>query len=110
MLFTGAAVAGQRWCFRVSWIVHAVNWCVYMILCSDNSLYTGITSDIDRRIDQHAARRGAKYFRGRTPRRVVYLESGHDRSSATQREAAIKKLRRLQTDCLIVSASNEVLT
>jgi putative endonuclease len=67
-------------------------WKVYMILCSDQSLYTGITTDITRRFDQHATGRGAKYFRGRTPDVLVYLESGHNRSSASQREAAIKKL------------------
>lgn len=68
------------------------NWQVYMILCSDRSVYTGITTDITRRFAQHATGRGAKYFRGRTPDAVVYLEAGHDRSSASQREAAIKKM------------------
>ncbi len=70
-----------------------MNWQVYIILCSDDSLYTGITTDVERRFAQHAAGTGAKYFRGRSPRRLVYLESGHDRSSAGRREAEIKKLR-----------------
>lgn len=70
----------------------ATSWTVYMILCSDRSLYTGITTDITRRFAQHATGRGAKYFRGRRPDALVYLESGHDRSSASQREAAIKKM------------------
>ncbi len=70
-----------------------MNWQVYMILCSDGSLYTGITTDIERRLAQHAAGIGARYFRGHTPQRLVYLESGHDRSSASRREIAIKKLR-----------------
>lgn len=69
-----------------------MNWLVYIILCSDGSLYTGITNDLERRLHQHANRRGAKYFRGRTPGPVVYLERGHDRSSASRREAAIKRL------------------
>lgn len=69
-----------------------MNWLVYIILCSDGSLYTGITNDLERRLRQHADRRGAKYFRGRLPGPVVYLERGHDRSSASRREAAIKKL------------------
>lgn len=68
------------------------NWQVYMILCSDRSLYTGITTDIARRFSQHTTGRGAKYFRGRTPDALVYLEGGHDRSTASQREAVIKKM------------------
>jgi putative endonuclease len=67
-----------------------MNWHVYIILCSDDSLYTGITTDMNRRFTQHASGRGARYFRGRQPRRVVYLESGHTRSSAGKREAEIK--------------------
>ena len=69
-------------------------WQVYIILCTDNSLYTGITNDLDRRLSQHGGKRGAKYFRGRKPRQVVYLEAGHTRSSASRREADIKKLGR----------------
>ncbi len=68
-------------------------WQVYVVLCSDASLYTGITTDIARRFEQHASGRGARYFRGRSPLRVVYLEQGHDRSSASRREAQIKQLR-----------------
>ena len=87
------------------------NWLVYIILCTDNSLYTGITNDIDRRLEQHASgAQGAKYFRGRQPRRVVYLEYGHDRGSASRREAQIKKLRRAAKARLIQSDSNELST
>ncbi|HUT41069.1 MAG TPA: GIY-YIG nuclease family protein [Gammaproteobacteria bacterium] len=71
-----------------------MDWQVYIILCSDDSLYTGITSDVRRRLGQHGGKRGAKYFRGRQPLQVVYLEAGHSRSSASRREAAIKKLTR----------------
>lgn len=83
------------------------SWQVYIILCSDNTLYTGISNDVERRIQQHASQRGARYFRGRQPQRLVYLEGGHDRSSASRREAAIKKLRRSDKDRLIGSAQNE---
>jgi putative endonuclease len=72
---------------------HNMNWQVYIILCIDNSLYTGITTDVQRRFAQHLAGTGAKYFRGHSPLRLVYLEDGHDRSSASRREAEIKKLR-----------------
>jgi putative endonuclease len=71
-----------------------VNWQVYIILCSDDSLYTGITTDMERRFLQHAQGRGAKYFRGRQPLRVVYREDGHSRSSAAGREAQIKAMSR----------------
>ena len=85
-----------------------MNWQVYIILCTDNSLYTGITTDIERRLAQHGSARGAKYFRGRRPRRVVFLEGGHTRSTASKREAAIKKLARSGKDRLIESMVNEV--
>jgi putative endonuclease len=85
-----------------------MHWQVYMILCSDDSLYTGITTDVGRRLEEHASGRGAKYFRGRRPRQLVYLENGHSRSTATQREAAIKKLSRPDKCRLISSPSNEV--
>jgi putative endonuclease len=70
-------------------------WFVYVIRCSDDSLYTGVTTDIERRFGEHAGqKKGAKYFNGRQPLEVVYSEAGHDRSSACQREAGIKKLSR----------------
>ena len=86
-----------------------MNWQVYMILCTDNSLYTGITLDIDRRLSQHGGVRGAKYFRGRKPLQLVYREKGHTRSSASKREAAIKKLTRAEKLLLIESGVNEVV-
>lgn len=70
-------------------------WFVYMIEATDRSLYTGITTDVERRFSQHqSGRAGAKYFRGRSPERVVYIEGGHNRSTASIREAQIKKLPR----------------
>jgi len=72
-----------------------MTWTVYVIRCNDDSLYTGVTTDLERRLDEHAnGRRGAKYFNGRRPLAVVYAETGHDRSSACRREAAIKRLSR----------------
>jgi putative endonuclease len=85
-----------------------MTWFVYIILCSDDSLYTGITNDVRRRFEQHANGRGAKYFYGRQPRRLVYLEPGHDRSSATRRELRLKKLSRQQKALLIESESNRI--
>lgn len=84
------------------------NWHIYIILCSDNSLYTGITTDIDRRLRQHAAGSGAKYFRGRRPRRLLFLESGYTRSTAGRREAEIKGMKRAEKLLLISSRVNEL--
>lgn len=73
------------------------NWYVYIIESSDESLYTGITTDVDRRFAEHCGQgKGAKFFRGRKPRKVVYSEEHADRSSALKREAQIKKLSRVE--------------
>lgn len=85
-----------------------MNWQVYIILCSDRSLYTGITTDVERRFAQHLAGTGAKYFRGRSPHRLVYLECGHDRSSASRREVEIKRLRAADKRTLLTSSANQV--
>ena len=86
-----------------------MDWQVYIVRCSDNSYYTGITNHLERRMAQHAGKPGgAKYFRGRKPEELVYLEQGHDRSSASRREAEIKKLTRQEKVNLIASSINEV--
>lgn len=85
-----------------------MHWHVYIILCSDDSLYTGISTDMERRIRQHATGRGAKYFRGRRPERVLYLEGGHTRSTASSREAEIKGMTRADKCILIASERNEL--
>ena len=79
-----------------------------MIYCTDGSLYTGITTDVERRYMQHVEQKGAKYFRGRKPSKMVYQESGHDRSSATKREIDIKKLSRADKILLISSMNNQM--
>jgi len=81
-------------------------WQVYMVLCSDGSLYTGITKDISRRLQEHATGKGAKYFRGHHPEEVVYLENLPDRSSATRREMAIKRMSVTDKSSLLASSSN----
>ena len=77
-------------------IIMTMNWIVYILLCSDNSLYTGITTDVERRVEQHAVGRGAKYFRGRKPKKLLYIEVGYNRGEATKREAEIKKMSRAE--------------
>lgn len=85
-----------------------MNWFVYMIRCSDQSLYTGISNNVESRFRQHLDGRGAKYFRSRKPEQLIYLESGHNRSSAGKRESAIKKMPRTQKWRLIESPQNEL--
>lgn len=79
-------------------------WSVYIIACDDGSLYTGISTDVERRFRQHCSGNGAKFFRSRRAMRIAYRESGHSRSSASQREAAIKKLSRRQKLALLADA------
>jgi predicted GIY-YIG superfamily endonuclease len=72
-----------------------MNWWVYMIEADDGSLYTGVTTDIARRFREHCGSRvGARFFAGRQPLGVVFLELQPGRGPALQREAAIKKLKR----------------
>ena len=80
-------------------------WSLYIIEASDASFYTGITTDVERRFEEHLqCRKGAKYFNGRKPICVVYREDGHSRSSASRREAEIKKLTRGEKESLIAAA------
>lgn len=82
----------------------AGSWQVYIILGDDGRFYTGITTDIERRWREHTqGPRGARYFRGRQPEQLCYLESHPDRSSASRREYAIKKLSRREKEQLIAS-------
>lgn len=67
---------------------------IYMLECADGTLYTGWTTDPDRRVKEHNAGRGALYTRWRRPVELRYLEQAPDRSSAQKRENAIKKLTR----------------
>ena len=70
-------------------------WYVYVIRASDDSLYTGISTDVERRFEEHQSpEKGARYFRGRKPVEIVYRQKLHDRGSALRREAEIKKLSR----------------
>ncbi len=78
-----------------------------MIHFTYGSLYTGISTDVEKRYAQHALQKGAKYFRGRQPKQLVYLENGHSRSSASKRESEIKKLLRVDKILLISSLNNK---
>jgi putative endonuclease len=69
-------------------------WTVYLARCRDGSLYTGITTDPERRLSEHNAGRGAAYTRSRLPVSLVYWELAEDRSCALRREHAIRRLTR----------------
>ena len=73
-----------------------------MLKCSDESIYTGITTDLNRRVDEHNnSPKGAKYTRIRRPVELIYSESCEDKSSASKREYAIKQLSKIQKLSLI---------
>jgi putative endonuclease len=69
-----------------------VNWFVYILECTDGSLYTGIAVDVEARFAAHAAGKGARYTRAHPPQRVLASFTHPDRSSASKAEAAIKRL------------------
>lgn len=76
---------------------------LYILQCRDGTLYTGITDDIDRRMTQHNAGKGAKYTRGRGPVTLRYREKCQSHSHALKREIEIKKLTRAQKQALLES-------
>ena len=78
-------------------------WYVYMLRCADDSLYTGITKDISRRVDEHnnGQAAGASYTRSRRPVTVVYQETCTTRSQAAKREYTIKQMSRQEKQSLI---------
>ena len=71
-----------------------MSWCVYILKCGDGSLYTGITNDLENRIEAHISGTGAKYTKGRGPFKLLYQEKCKDRSEASKREMSIKSLSR----------------
>jgi putative endonuclease len=76
-------------------------WFVYILECRGGSLYTGVTTDLDRRLEEHSGGRGAKYTAARLPVRLAYQERHRDRSSAQTREATIKRMTREKKLALI---------
>ena len=68
-------------------------WFVYIVRCSDGTLYTGVTTDADKRVAEHNRSQGARYTRSRQPVELVYLEPAADRGAALRRESEIKRMR-----------------
>ena len=84
-------------------------WFVYILRCSDGTLYTGSTDDVSRRVQVHNSGKGAKYTRCRRPVEAVYTESCESYSAALKREYAIKQLTRQQKQKLISEKEGPVL-
>ena len=80
------------------------DWVVYILRCGDGTLYTGVTTDVERRCRQHNAGRASRYTRARRPAQLVYREPVAGRGPALRREAAIKALSRRQKELLISQA------
>jgi len=81
------------------------HWFVYMVRCADDSLYTGIATDIERRVGEHnsTGNLAAKYTRARQPVKLVYNEILVSRSEASKREYAIKKMTKAAKERMITS-------
>lgn len=76
-------------------------WYVYILRCVDDTLYTGITNNIDRRLKAHNAGTASKYTRSRRPVTMIYQEEAETKGDALRRELAIKKMTRSQKQSLI---------
>lgn len=87
-----------------------MSWWVYILRCADDTLYTGITADLERRLAAHNSGKGAKYTRGRGPVTLLYREAVADHSAALRREAAIKRLSRAEKLELIAGAGSGAST
>ena len=82
-------------------------WYVYILKCADDTLYTGITTDVEKRLEAHRSGKGAKYTRGRSPLELVYRETCGSHSEALKRERKIKSLTREEKQKLIESEENQ---
>lgn len=80
-------------------------WVVYILCCADATLYTGITNDLVRRIEQHNTGTASRYTRSRRPVALAYQEVQPDRSMALKRELAIKALSRKAKESLILAGN-----
>ncbi|MCI8858202.1 MAG: GIY-YIG nuclease family protein [Lachnospiraceae bacterium] len=81
----------------------------YILRCSDQTLYTGWTNNIEKRLKAHNKGKGGKYTRTRIPVKLVYLEAHETKQEAMSREAQIKRLTRTQKEVLIASVDNSAL-
>tara|TARA_R110002020_G_scaffold200217_2_gene402324 strand:- start:527 stop:769 length:243 start_codon:yes stop_codon:yes gene_type:complete len=80
-----------------------MDWHVYILRCGDDTLYTGIARDLEKRVAVHNSGKGAKYTARRLPVKLTYSEEAENRSAASKREYAIKQLSRAEKLALISS-------
>lgn len=81
-------------------------YCLYIVRCNDETLYTGIALDVEKRLIEHnTSPKGAKYTHSRRPVTLAYSETSENKSTALKREIAIKKMSRLQKERLIAQSS-----
>lgn len=78
---------------------------LYILRCKNNSLYTGITNNLEERLKMHMSGKGSKYVRANLPFELVYTENLQDKSSALKREIEIKKMSKLQKELLVSRAA-----
>lgn len=76
-------------------------WYLYILRCGYGTLYTGITTDVEKRLEAHRSGKGAKYTRGRSPLELIYREKCGSHSDALKRELTVKKLSREQKEMLL---------
>ena len=84
-----------------------MGWVCYLLSCADGTLYCGITNDMGKRLEAHNAGAGAKYTRGRSPVRLVYVEPCADKSAALKREMQIKRLPRNKKQAMAASIAHK---
>jgi putative endonuclease len=80
---------------------------IYILRCSDNTLYTGVAKDLQKRVESHRNGKGSKYVRARLPCELVYSESCADRSAAQRREYEIKQMKREEKEKLLPRQTNQ---
>jgi len=86
--------------------MNSKQWLVYILRCKDGSFYTGITSDLTKRLPAHQNGMASRYTRSRLPVKLVYLESAANRSAATKRELMIKRMSRSRKEILLRPRKN----
>ena len=89
-----------------------VQWYVYVLRCADNSLYTGVALDVNKRLDEHngVTKNGARYTHARRPVELVYQEPAYSRSEACKREYVIRNLKKPQKENLIKNKNLTICT
>jgi putative endonuclease len=82
---------------------------VYILLCSDNSFYTGSTNNVEKRFQDHVSGKGAKYTKSHKPIKIIYQEKFNTKSDALKREIEIKKLSRKEKETLLNLTQSSII-